>query len=112
MIIKKGDIYWVKHESNIPHPYIIIQDMELNNTKSTKVTVCRVTTNRRKLDMPGIVILEKGEGGLEKESIVESYNILTIERVDLGEYIGTLSRHRVNQILAGIRLVEQSFLNQ
>jgi mRNA interferase MazF len=50
-------------------------------------------------------LLEPGEGNLPKQSIVVVSQVFTIDKVQLGEYIGTLTTRRVNQILAGIQLL-------
>lgn len=46
----------------------------------------------------------KGEANLPKASVVNVSQILTVDKSQLGEYIGTLSSKRVNEILDGIYL--------
>jgi mRNA interferase MazF len=36
--------------------------------------------------------------------------IITLEKTALGQYIGTLTEIRVNQILAGIRFLQTTFV--
>jgi mRNA interferase MazF len=62
--------------------------------------------------MPGNLILDIGEGNLQKLSIVEVSKQLTINRSQLKEYIGTLSKKRVEEIINGIGFINRSFLNQ
>lgn len=100
-----GDIYWLKGEEEIPHPRVII------NINENNITVCSLTTNQKKVDMPGNVILVPGEGNLDRPSIVEVSKVLTIDKSQLGEYIGTLSEERVKQILNGIGFLERSFFS-
>ena len=54
---------------------------------------------------PGNVLLEQGEGNLPKQSVVMVSQIFTVDKSQLGEYIGSLSRNRIDQILAGIQLL-------
>jgi len=54
--------------------------------------------------MSGNVLLEKGEANLAKASVVNVSQILTVDKSQLGEYIGTLAKKRVYQILDGLQL--------
>ncbi len=42
---------------------------------------------------------------MPKQSVVNISQIFTVDKTDLGEYVGTLSRGRIYEILAGIRLL-------
>jgi mRNA interferase MazF len=108
-IIHRGDLYWVQLESDIPHPHVVIQDTILNQSRIPTVVVCGLTSNLSRVAIPGNVMLEPGEGNLPRQSIVEVSKISVIEKTQLGEYIGSLSEQRINQILAGMRFLQQSF---
>jgi mRNA interferase MazF len=64
-----------------------------------------LTSNLRRANSPGNVLLEAGETDLPQQSVVNVSQILTINKSQLGEKIGTLSVERVRQILDGIRMV-------
>ena len=64
-----------------------------------------MTSNLKRAAAPGNVRLEMGEGNLPKESVVVVTQLFTIDKTQLGEYIGSLSRKRTNQIVEGIWLV-------
>jgi mRNA interferase MazF len=108
MEIKQGDVYWVQvaDESDISHPHVVIE------LDTATMTVCAVTTNARKISIPGNILLEIGEANLLKQSIVEVSKVAIIDKIVLGSYIGTLSEQRVQQILAGRRFVQRSFFNR
>lgn len=109
MEIRQGDIYWMDPpgpEPGIPHPHVVVQADDLNRSLTT-VSVCALTTNRKRISLPGNLLLEPGEGNLPRQSIVEVSRLYTVEKSRLGEYIGTLSSRRVNQILAGIQFVQR-----
>jgi len=46
---------------------------------------------------------------LPKQSVIVVSQVDTVEKTQLGEYIGTLSQPRVEQILAGMRFQQLSF---
>ena len=118
MVINRGDIYWVQLEnpveleSNIPHPHVIIQDNLFNHSRIHTVIVCALTTNMKKIAIPGNVLLDSGEANLSKQSIVEVAKISSIDKTQLGDYIGSLSEERIKQILAGIHLQQASFFTR
>ncbi len=113
--INQGDIYWIKAESAetelgfYPHPYVVVQDNLFNHSRVHSVVVCALTTNMPQATAPGNVRLEPGEANLPKPSIVVVSKISAVPKTQLGEYVGTLSEQRVQQILAGLRLLQSSF---
>ncbi len=118
-IIQLGEIYWVQAgisddaEPRIPHPHVVIQLINDNDQPDKQtVVMCAITTNAKKFNFPGNVLLEKGEAQLSRQSAVEVSKTLTIDADLLGAYIGMLSDQRMTQIRAGIRFVQRSFLHR
>ncbi len=50
---------------------------------------------------------EPGEAELAEESVVNVSQVFTVDKALLTDKIGRLSRERVRQILAGLRLVTE-----
>ena len=50
-------------------------------------------------------MLAKGEANLKRASVVNVSQIVTVDKSDLIEKIGTLSPQRVSQVTEGIRLL-------
>ena len=113
MIVNQGEIYWVPlEESNgaepgYIHPHVIIQDDVINHSRIHTVVVCALTTNIKRANMPGNVLLEAGEANLPKQSIVVVSQVSTVDKAQLGEYIGSLTKERMDQILAGMRFLQR-----
>jgi mRNA interferase MazF len=107
--INQGDIYWVQLGSDIPHPHVVLQENVFNHSRIATVVVCELTSNMKRVNMPGNVLLEAGEGNLPKQSVVEVSKVSSIEKAQLGDYIGSLTEERIHQILAGMRFLQQSF---
>lgn len=111
MVINQGDIFWIEldepsgSEPGYLHPHVIIQNNLFNRSRINTVVVCVLTSNLRRANSPGNVLLEAGEADLPEQSVVNVSQILTIDKSQLGEKIGALSTERVRQILDGIRLV-------
>ena len=110
MVINQGDVYWVEvdeptgSEPGYTHPHVVIQNNLYNQSKIRTVIVCVLTSNLRYAGVPGNVSLEKGEANLPKASVANVSQIFTVNKTQLGEYIGTLSTKRIHQILDGIFL--------
>ena len=110
MVINQGDIYWVEvdeptgSEPGYTHPHVVVQNNLYNQSKLRTVIVCVITSNLKIATVTGNVLLEKGEANLPKEGVVNVSQILTVDKSQLEEYIGTLSRKRVYQILDGVQL--------
>ena len=113
MVINQGDIYWIEleepkgSEPGYSHPHVVIQNNVFNASKINTVIVCVLTSNLKRAQAPGNVLLDKGEGNLSKPSVVLVSQIFTVDKSQLGEFIGTLSEQRVKQILEGINLMTE-----
>lgn len=112
MVIGQGDIYWVSlavpgaSEPGIAHLCVVIQDTTLNRSRINTVVVCALTTNRKRANFPGNVLLEVGEANLPKQSIVVVSQVSTVDKAQLGEYIGSLTQERIDQVFAGMRFLQ------
>ena len=113
MVIQQGDIYWIEleeptgSEPGYSHPHVVVQNNVFNASRINTVIVCALTSNVRRAQAPGNVLLEKGEANLPKESVVLVSQIFTVDKSQLGELIGTLSERRVKQIIEGISLMTE-----
>lgn len=115
-IINQGDIYWLRSDgelkTDIPHPHVVIQDNVFNHSRIHTVVMCALTSNLKRVNMPGNVMLDAGEANLTRQSVVEVTKVSSVDKTQLGEYIGTLSEARIHQILAGMRFVQASFFGR
>ena len=111
MVINQGDIFWVDlrepsgSEPGYRHPHVVIQNNLFNRSRINTVVVCALTSNLKRAKAPGNVLLNKGEANLPKKSTVNISQIFTVNKSDLSEKIGTLTRERFNQVLEGIKLL-------
>lgn len=104
-------MFWLGPDavSPIPHPHLVVQDDVFNLSRVHSVVVCALTSNLGRMHEPGNVLLEPGEGRLEKQSVVVVSQISAVEKSALGERIGSLSAERVEQVLAGLRFLQASY---
>ena len=113
MVINQGDIFWIElsePSGSAPgyrHPNMIIQNNLFNRSRINTVVVCALTSDLERAKAPGNVLLSKGEANLPKRSVVNVSQIVTVDKSDLVEKIGTLSHERIQEVLDGIHLVIQ-----
>jgi mRNA interferase MazF len=113
MVINQGDIFWVDLDEptgsgpGYRHPHVVIQNNVFNRSRINTVVVCALTSNLHRANAPGNVLLEAGEASLPKQSAVVVSQIFTVDKDQLGEHIGMLSKKRVSQILDGIKLLTE-----
>ncbi len=110
-MINQGDIFWVDlgepsgSEPAYRHPHLVIQNNLFNRSRINTVVVCALTSNLERVKSPGNVLLDKGEANLPKQSVVNITQIFTVNKRDLTEKVGSVSRDRMGQVLDGIGLL-------
>ena len=113
MVINQGDVYWVDlgeptgSEPSYNHPHVVIQNNMFNHSRLRTVLVCALTSNLKRAEAPGNVLLDDGEANLRRQSVVIVAQITTVDKSQLGEYIGALAPKRIRQILDGIKLLTE-----
>lgn len=111
MVIKQGDIFWVDlgapsgSAPGYKHPHVVVQNNIFNQSRMNTVVVCALTSNLKRAGAPGNVLLSMGEANLKRKSVVNISQVVTVDKSDLIEKIGTLSPSRVRQIIDGIELL-------
>lgn len=107
--VRRGELYWIEPSDdddvapNFAHPHVVVQDDLFNASRIATVIVCALTSNLHRANEPGNVLLDEGEGGLARRSVVVVSQISSVLRARLGARIGILSTERVESILAGLR---------
>jgi mRNA interferase MazF len=113
MVINQGDVFWIdfdppsSSEPGYRHPHVVIQNNLFNKSKINTAVVCSLTSNLSRANAPGNILLKKGEANLPKKSVVNISQLFTVNKSDLTEKIGTLSKRRILQILQGIKILTE-----
>lgn len=113
-LVNYGDIFWVEADESIgsisgsPHPQVVLQRDVFNHSRISTVVVCSLSSNLKRASEPGVVLLEPGEGGLERQSIVIASQVSSVCKSRLGTRIGSLSRQRADQVVAALRFLQLS----
>ncbi len=111
MVVNQGDVYWIElgepmgSEPGYRHPHLVIQNNVFNRSRINTIVVCALTSNLKRAKAPGNVLLKNGEANLSKPSVVNISQIVTVDKSQLDEYIGSVSIKRINEILKGVKLL-------
>ena len=111
MVIRKGSIYWVDFspgKGSEPlgrRPGLVVQNDILNDSNLNTVIMLAITSTMKFAELPGNVALKKGEANLPKACVINVTQIKSVDKMSITERIGTLSKARVNEVHAGLKLV-------
>jgi mRNA interferase MazF len=111
MVIAQGDVFWLDtgpprgSGPGFRRPHVVVQNDIFNASRIQTTVLCAVTSNLTRAKAPGNLLLRKGEANLSRPSVVNVSQVVTVDKSILREKIGTLSRQRVQEIVAGLRLV-------
>ena len=110
-MIRQGDIYWVDlgepkgSEPAYQRPHVVVQNDLFNRSRIRTVVVCALTSNLKRALAPGNVLLARAEAGLRKRSVVNVSQVFTVDKVQLGAKIGSLSAERLREVVDGVELL-------
>ena len=111
MVIRKGSIYWVDFspgkgsEPSGRRPGLVLQSDVLNDSKINTVIMLSITSTMKFGELPGNVILRKGEANLPKKCVINVTQIKSVDKSSVKEKIGTLSNKKMEEFHEGLKLV-------
>ena|SRR5438034_577858 len=109
--VSQGDVCWAElaePKGSVPgfrRPVVVVQGDALNRSRIATVVCVALTSNVKWSAAPGNVTLSAGATGLPKDSVANVSQIVTVDRTELTERVGKLSRPKLNLILSGIDVV-------
>lgn len=109
--MKRAQIWWatlsdpVASEPGYKRPIIIVQSNDFNKSRINTVIAVVVTSNLSLALAPGNGSLSLKKTGLNRESVANVSQIITIDKQFLQEQVGVIDKNTMQQIDEGIRLV-------
>lgn len=92
-------------EPGYVRPAVVVQSNLFNASAIETVVVCVTTTTPHRADDPGNVELDEGDGDLPEASVVNVSQIIAVDKIRLGQWIGALSEEKRRRVMGGIRQV-------
>ena len=111
MVIREGSVYWIDFspgkgsEPMGRRSGLVIQNNVLNDSNLNTVIVLAITSTMKYGELPGNVILQKGEANLPQKCVVNATQIKSVDKRSLKEKIGTLTNKRMAEVHEGMKLV-------
>ena len=108
--MRRGEIWWVSLPAPIGsgpgflRPSVIIQGDSFNESRINTVIVATITSNLSLAAAPGNVLIDRGISMLSKDSVVNVSQLLSVDRMLLTEFVGTLPGSVMDRIDDGLRL--------
>jgi len=109
--IRRGDIWQadlgdpIGSQPGLTRPVVILQDNQFNDSNIATVVVIAMTSNLGHAQYPGNVLLPRADSGLERDSIINVTQIVTIDKSQLRQLLGCTSQLILDQVEYGIGLV-------
>ena len=111
MTTAQGDVWWADLPGargsgpGFRRPVVVVQGDALNHSRIASVVCVSLTSNLRWATAPGNVLLPSSVTGLPKESVANVSQLVTLDKTDLTERTGKLSRSKLELVLSGIDVV-------
>jgi mRNA interferase MazF len=84
---------------------VVVSSDAYNRSRIATVVCVTVTSNLALADAPGNVALATGDGGLDRPSVVNVTQVVTLDKADLAELIGKLEAAQLRAVEVGLRRV-------
>jgi mRNA interferase MazF len=107
----QGDVWWADLPEargsgpGFRRPVVVVQGDALNRSRIATVVCVALTSNVKWATAPGNVLLPPSATGLPKESVANVSQLVTLDKTDLTERTGKLSRTKLELVLSGIDVV-------
>lgn len=110
-IFARGDIVIVNldptigSETNKIRPCLIVQNNISNEHSPTTIIVVITARDRFKKKYPTHVWINKGEGGLDKDSVIQCEQIRTIDKRHITAKLGSINNNLLQKAEEAIKIV-------
>jgi mRNA interferase MazF len=107
----RGDVCWAdlgEPRGSRPakrRPVLVIQADPYNVSRLSTTLIAVITSNTALATLPGNVFLPSVSSGLPKDSVLNVTALVTIDKADLGQPVGTLPASLMAEIDRGLRRV-------
>ena len=92
-------------EPGFRRPVLIIQSDEFNRSLINTIVAAAITSNIKLGVAPGNVVLSKKAVGLDRESVINVSQLITLDRSFLNDRVGKISGAKMQEVDEGVRLV-------
>ena len=108
--MQRGEIWWAslftprESEPGYRRPVLVIQSNAFTASRIQTVMAAVLTSNLELAAAPGNLIVKRKESGLNRDSVVNVSQVVTLNKSFLTEKVGTLCPKLMNAVDEGLRL--------
>jgi mRNA interferase MazF len=109
--MKRGEVWWADmpepaaSEPGFRRPVLILQSDQFNRSRINTVVAAAITSNIKLKMAPGTVTLSRKAVGLDRESVINVSQLITLDKSFLNDRVGKISAAKMQEVDAGVRLV-------
>ena len=111
MVVSQGEVWWAELDEptgsapGYRRPVLVVQADAFNQSRIGTIVCVPLTGNLRWADAPGNALLRAPETGLDRASVANVSGIVALDRAQLTERAGKVSRRKLELVFAGIDAV-------
>jgi mRNA interferase MazF len=111
MVIAQSEVWWadladpVGSAPGYRRPVVVIQSDALNRSQLATVVCVVLTSNLRWSIAPGNVLLSAKHTRLDRDSVANVSQLVTIDKRQLTERVGKIPKRQMEAIFSGIDLI-------
>ena len=111
MVIAQCEVWWadladpIGSSPDYRRPIVVIQSDPLNRSQLATVVCVVLTSNLRWSIAPGNVLLSAKQTGLDRDSVANVSQLVTIDKRQLTDRVGKIPKRQMEAIFSGIDLI-------
>lgn len=111
MVVAQCEVWWadlaepVGSAPGFRRPVVVVQSDPLNRSQLATVVCVVLTSNLRWSVAPGNVLLKANHTGLDRDSVANVSQLVTIDKRQLTERAGRVPKRPMEAIFSGIDLI-------
>ncbi len=111
MVVKRGEIHWADLGDPVgsrpakPRPVLVISADAYNKSHLATILAAVITSNTALAAMPGNVFMPASATGLPKDSVVNLTALVTLNKSDLTDEVGSTPLHLLDEVERCLRQV-------
>lgn len=111
MVVAQSEVWWADLADLVGsapvyrRPVVVVQADALNRSQLATVVCVVLTSNLRWAGAPGNVVVSAKQTGLDRDSVVNVSQVVTIDKRQLTERVGRLPKRQMEAVFSGIDLI-------
>jgi mRNA interferase MazF len=111
MVVAQGEVWWadlgepIGSAPGYRRPVVVVQGDALNRSRIATAVCVPLTSNLKWAAAPGNVLLKASVTGLDRDSVANVSQIVTVDKAVLTERVGKIPERKLELVLAGIDVV-------